>query len=160
MFGRARARAPARILPGDVPVSWRRRCRVIGIDLTDAYCALARRISEWVGLAQRTEFRQGDALRLPFEDGSFALAWTEHAQMNIPDKQAFYSEIHRVLRTGGRLAFHDWFRAALQRIRGEGPPPLGIHLRMGEDSRAKLENMVRNLEERRIVVAMAVMSRT
>lgn len=190
----------------------RYRCRVIGIDLTDAYCALARRISAWVGLSERTEFRQGDALRLPFEDGSFALAWTEHAQMNIPDKQTFYSEIHRVLRPGGRLAFHDifagdggdvhfpvpwasrpalsalarvdevrsvlastgfaelawqdrtaaaldWFRAALERIRAAGPPPLGIHLLMGEDSRAKLENMVRNLEERRIVVAMAVLRR-
>lgn len=191
----------------------RYRCRVVGIDLTEAYCALARRLSAWVGLSERTEFRCADALRLPFAEGTFELAWTEHAQMNIADKRAFYGEIHRVLRPAGRLAFHDifagaagevhfpvpwasrpalsalapvddvrnllasigfaeiawtdrtahalaWFRAALDRIRAHGPPPLGIHLLMGEDSRAKLENMVRNLEEGRIVVAMALVQRT
>lgn len=190
----------------------RYRCRVVGIDLTEAYCALARRLSGWVGLADRTDFKRGDALELPFADGTFELAWTEHVQMNIADKRAFYGELHRVLRPDGRLAFHDifagdggdvhfpvpwasgpalsavarvedvqriltslgfaelawqdrteaaldWFRRALERIRTHGPPPLGIHLLMGADSRAKLENMVRNLEERRIVVAMAVMRR-
>lgn len=190
----------------------RHGCRVVGVDLTEAYCALARRLSAWVGLSERTEFRCGDALRLPFGDGAFDLAWTEHAQMNIADKAAFYGEIHRVLRPAGRLAFHDifagdagdvhfpvpwasrpalnalapldevrrllastgftevrwedrtaralaWFRAALERIRTQGPPPLGIHLLMGGDSREKLANMVRNLEEGRIVVAMAVLQR-
>lgn len=50
----------------------------------------------------------------------------------------------------------DWFAAALQRIKTSGPPPLGIHLLMGETALAKLDNMARNLREGRIVVAQAV----
>jgi ubiquinone/menaquinone biosynthesis C-methylase UbiE len=55
------------------------------------------------------EFRQGSGLELPFDDGSFDVVWTEHVQMNIEDKETFYREMHRVLKTGGRLAFHDIF---------------------------------------------------
>ena len=50
----------------------------------------------------------------------------------------------------------DWITAAVQRIKTSGPPPLGIHLLMGETALAKLDNMARNLHEGRIVVAQAV----
>jgi ubiquinone/menaquinone biosynthesis C-methylase UbiE len=49
-------------------------------------------------------------LDLPFEDGSFDLVWTDHVQMNIADKRAFYAEIARVLVPHGRLVFHDIFQ--------------------------------------------------
>lgn len=85
-------------------------CRVIGIDLTEEYCRAATMLSDRLGLGDRTEFRQGNALEMPFRDGLFDLVWTEHAQMNIRDKGAFYGEIARVLKPGGRLAFHDVFQ--------------------------------------------------
>jgi ubiquinone/menaquinone biosynthesis C-methylase UbiE len=63
-----------------------------------------------VGLGSRVKFQQASALELPFDNESFDVVWTEHAQMNIKDKEQFYREISRVLVPGGRLAFHDVFQ--------------------------------------------------
>jgi len=84
-------------------------CRVTGIDLTAEYCELANRLSQDVGLGELNTFRQASALELPFADASFDVVWTEHAQMNIADQRGFYSEMVRVLRPGGVIAFHDMF---------------------------------------------------
>lgn len=84
-------------------------CRVVGVDLTEEYCRVAGMLSARVGLDGRTEFRQGSAVALPFGDGRFDVVWTEHVQMNIADKGAFYGEIARVLKAGGQFAFHDIF---------------------------------------------------
>jgi SAM-dependent methyltransferase len=82
-------------------------CRVTGIDLTDEYCTAAALLSERTGLAERVDFRQGDATNLPFADASFDIVWTEHVAMNIPDKPRLYREMHRVLKPGGTLAIYD-----------------------------------------------------
>ena len=82
-------------------------CNVTGIDATKEYCDVATMLSGRVGLAHRTTFTHGSALDLPYSDASFDLAWTEHVQMNIEDKETFYGEIARVLAPGGRFAFHD-----------------------------------------------------
>lgn len=82
---------------------------VTGVDLTEEYVGVAKMLSERVGLSDRTHFRQGSVLDLPFGDGSFDVVWTEHAQMNIADKAGFYGELYRVLRPGGTFAFHDVF---------------------------------------------------
>ena len=84
-------------------------CHVTGLDLTEEYCEVATMLSERVGLVARTEFRCASALDMPFQNESFDLVWTEHAQMNIRDKDALFSEIARVLKDGGRFAFHDIF---------------------------------------------------
>lgn len=82
-------------------------CRVTGIDLTDEYCRVATMLSERTGLAELVRYRQGDALNLPFPDGSFDIVWTEHAAMNIEDKPRLYREMSRVLKKGGTLAIYD-----------------------------------------------------
>lgn len=84
-------------------------CHVTGIDLTEEYVRTAALLSTRTGLAGRTTFRQASALELPFEARSFDVVWSEHVQMNVADKARFYGEIARVLRPGGRLAFHDLF---------------------------------------------------
>lgn len=84
-------------------------CEATGVDLTEEYCRVAEMLSERVGLAEQTTFRQGSALDLPFPDDHFDVVWTEHVQMNIADKATFYGEMVRVLKPGGTLAFHDIF---------------------------------------------------
>lgn len=90
-------------------------CQVTGIDLTQEYVDVADALAGMVGLRDRVAFRQANALEMPFDDGSFDVVWTQHVQMNIADKRAFYGEIHRVTRQNGWLLFHDIFR-------GDGGP--------------------------------------
>ena len=87
-------------------------CRVLGLDLTPEYIRVARRLTELVKLDDRCSWVVGDGVALPFEDQSFDIVWSEHAQMNIPDKPLLYREIARVLKPAGRFAFHDVFAGA------------------------------------------------
>lgn len=82
-------------------------CRVTGLDLTEEFCRAAHMLTERVGLGNKVEFVQGSALELPFDKASFDVVWTQHAAMNIDDKELLYSEIHRVLRPNGTLALYD-----------------------------------------------------
>ncbi|MCZ6696207.1 MAG: methyltransferase domain-containing protein [Acidobacteria bacterium] len=93
-------------------------CSVVGVDLTEEYCRVAEMLSARVGLADRTVFRQGSALALPFGEAQFDIVWTEHVQMNIADKAVFYRELARVLKPGGQFAFHDIFVGAGAAIGG------------------------------------------
>lgn len=84
-----------------------RGCRVVGVDLTPAFCEAATALSRWTALDSLTSFRVGDATALPFADASFDAAMTIHVAMNIPDKPAMYREAHRVLRPGGTFVVYD-----------------------------------------------------
>lgn len=91
-------------------------CQVTGIDLCEEYVSTAHKLSELVGLSGKTEFVHGDALNLPFNDGSFDIVWTQHVQMNIEDKTKFYSEIKRVLNDEGALIYYDIFKKGKEEI--------------------------------------------
>ncbi|WP_299400055.1 class I SAM-dependent methyltransferase [Pelagibius sp.] len=82
-------------------------CRVTGIDLTEEFCAVARRLTALLGLEERVDFHQGNALAMPFADAGFAGAYSMNVSMNIADKAAFYGEIHRVLKPGGWLMLSE-----------------------------------------------------
>ncbi len=84
-----------------------RGCHVDGIDLTTEYCDVATALAERIGLADKTTYRQANALTLPFDDASFDLVWTQHISMNIEDKDRMFSEMYRVLKPGGRAAIYD-----------------------------------------------------
>lgn len=87
-------------------------CRVTGIDLTGEFCEVARHLSRLLGFAGKTEFEQGDALVMPFENGTFDGAYSMNVSMNIDDKAAFYREIRRVLKPGGWLMLSEIARGS------------------------------------------------
>ena len=82
-------------------------CLVTGVDLSRVFIDVARTLTERAGLSASVSCEQGDALDLPFADGAFDHAWTEHVAMNIRDRDRLYTGIRRVLRPGGRLAIYD-----------------------------------------------------
>lgn len=62
------------------------------------------------GPDKRIEWRQADALDLPFEDASFDVVCCQFGVMFFPNRVAGYAEAHRVLRPGGRFVFSVWGR--------------------------------------------------
>jgi sarcosine/dimethylglycine N-methyltransferase len=82
-------------------------CRVIGIDLTPDFVAIANLLNDRLGMADRVEFRVGDITDLDMPDASVDHAWTQHVAMNIAARDRLYAEIRRVLRPGGRFAIFD-----------------------------------------------------
>jgi ubiquinone/menaquinone biosynthesis C-methylase UbiE len=82
-------------------------CQVTGLDFTAEFVALAEMLARRTRLADKVAYRQGDALDLPFPDGSFDVVWSQNAAMNIADRDRLYSEMHRVLTPAGRLALQE-----------------------------------------------------
>jgi SAM-dependent methyltransferase len=80
---------------------------VVAVDLTDEYCETNRWLNRLVGLGDLISVRQADVTGLPFADGTFDVAISQHVQMNVADKARLYSEARRVLADGGRLALWD-----------------------------------------------------
>jgi ubiquinone/menaquinone biosynthesis C-methylase UbiE len=77
---------------------------VVGLDLTPAMLALARRAApqpniEWVG---------GSAVRMALPDATFDQVLCEQGRQFFPDKPAALREMRRVLMPGGRLALSCW----------------------------------------------------
>ena len=79
---------------------------VTGIDMTPEMLAKARASAAETG-AEHVEFVEAEAERLPFADASFDVVISNGVIDLIPDKDAVFSEIHRVLRPGGRIQIAD-----------------------------------------------------
>jgi MPBQ/MSBQ methyltransferase len=88
-------------------LAWRYGCRVSGVDLTAEFVHIADMLTRLTGLTDKVDFRQANALDLPFEDASFDVMWSQNAAMNIADRDRLYGEMHRVLKPGGRLALQE-----------------------------------------------------
>jgi SAM-dependent methyltransferase len=82
-------------------------CTVEGIDLSQSFVDAANFLAERSGLKDKVAYRLGDALSLPFPDGAFDIAWTQHVAMNIADREGLYAEAFRVVRPGGNFAIFD-----------------------------------------------------
>lgn len=80
--------------------------RVVGIDMTPEMLERARRAADELG-ARNVEFLEAEAETLPFPDESFDVVISNGVIDLIPDKDAVFGEIHRVLRPGGRIQIAD-----------------------------------------------------
>lgn len=87
-------------------------CKVTGIDLTDEFVQVAKRLTQLVKLHDRVEFRQASALDLPFQKETFDRASMIHVGMNIADKAGVYREVRRVMKPSGVFALFDIVRSA------------------------------------------------
>jgi ubiquinone/menaquinone biosynthesis C-methylase UbiE len=97
-----------------------------------------------IGTKRPVQWRQADALKLPFEDATFDAVVCQFGVMFFPDRPKAYSEARRVLKRGGKFLFNAWDRiednefadtvtTALQTVFPSDPPrflartPHGYH---------------------------------
>jgi SAM-dependent methyltransferase len=82
------------------------RGSVTGIDMTPEMLAKARGAAAAMG-AGNVEFVESEAERLPFADASFDVVVSNGVIDLIPDKDAVFAELYRVLAPGGRMQVAD-----------------------------------------------------
>jgi ubiquinone/menaquinone biosynthesis C-methylase UbiE len=79
---------------------------IVATDLNQAMLDLA----SGVGTKRPVEWRQADAMQLPFEDSVFDAVVCQFGVMFFPEKSKAFSEARRVLRSGGVFMFNVWDR--------------------------------------------------
>jgi SAM-dependent methyltransferase len=102
---------------------------IVATDLNQPMLDLASAI----GTKRPVEWRQADAMQLPFPDGTFDAVVCQFGVMFLPEKSKAFSEARRVLRSGGIFIFNVWDRikenefadtvtAALESLFPKDPP--------------------------------------
>ena len=81
--------------------------RLVATDLSTAMLDYARGKPSG---SKDIEWREADAVNLPFGDGEFGALVCAFGVMFVPDKQAAFREARRVLKDGGILLFNVWDR--------------------------------------------------
>lgn len=79
---------------------------VIGCDISSVHFDAARARAKGAGV--EVEWVEGDALDLPFEDGSFDRVLSTFGHMFAPDHQGAADEMVRVTGPGGAIGFCCW----------------------------------------------------
>lgn len=79
---------------------------IVATDLNPAMLQQARA----TGTSRPVEWRQADAMALPFGDGEFDAVVCQFGVMFFPDKPHAFAEARRVLKPGGVFLFNAWDR--------------------------------------------------
>ena len=128
---------------GDLALELARRPEVehaVGLDLLDGMVSRGRAKVLRRGMSASITMMTGDALSLPFSDGSFVCATAGFSLRNMPDVEKALSEMVRVVRPGGRVAILELspmtqgFRSAVFRPVFHGLVPLIGKLVAGDRS--------------------------
>jgi ubiquinone/menaquinone biosynthesis C-methylase UbiE len=96
---------------------------LIGVDPSAAGLAAARRRAERVGLASRATFQKGTFEQTGLPDAAADGVVSIEAFQYAPDKRAALTELHRILRPGGRIGI-VCFEVNPSRV--DGLPVLGV----------------------------------
>jgi ubiquinone/menaquinone biosynthesis C-methylase UbiE len=91
-------RALAEVLPAGAAI--------VATDLNQAMLEQAAA----VGTKRAVQWRQADAMQLPFGDGEFDAVVCQFGVMFFPDKPKAFAEARRVLKPGGAFLFNVWDR--------------------------------------------------
>ncbi len=100
--------------------------RATGLDLTPALLERARENSQIAGV--EIDWREGDAEAMPFADGAFDVVMSQFGHIFAPRPEIAISEMLRVLKPGGTIAFATWppelfMGRMFTLIAGYAPPP-------------------------------------
>lgn len=82
-------------------------CHCVALNLSEIENERNREKNSEQGLDQYIEVVDGDFTRLPYEDESFDVVWSQDAILHSGDREQVCSEAARVLKRGGRLVFTD-----------------------------------------------------
>ena len=96
--------------------------QVVALDMNPAMLAVARALPAPPGATIR--WQEGNAMALPFPEGSFDVVLCQHGLPFFPDRAGAVREMHRVLAPGGRalvivlqaLARHPVFEALMESV--------------------------------------------
>lgn len=81
---------------------------VTGFDVEAPVIAAARARASFRGFSDRVDFVHDAPGPLPFVDASFDIVFSKDALLHVPDKDALFREIFRVLKPGGMFAASNW----------------------------------------------------
>jgi cyclopropane fatty-acyl-phospholipid synthase-like methyltransferase len=94
-----------------VRIAERYGCKITGVNISGEQIRQGRQLIEQQRMSDRVKIARADARALEFPDGAFdAIVCLEAAGdicLREEDKERFVSELHRVLRPGGRVGFSD-----------------------------------------------------
>jgi SAM-dependent methyltransferase len=79
--------------------------KIVGLDLCPEAIDFCRRTHQF----KRVSFFEGDAEALPFPDHAFDVVTNVESSHSYPNRQAFYTEVYRVLPPGGYFLYTDVF---------------------------------------------------
>jgi SAM-dependent methyltransferase len=120
-------------------------CAIVATDLNQAMLDQASA----VGTKRAVEWRQADAMRLPFDDATFDAVVCQFGVMFFPEKPKAFSEARRVLKPGGVFLFNVWDRiesnefadtvtTALEAVFPKGPPRFLVRTPHGYHDRSQI----------------------
>ena len=96
---------------------------VIGVDMTPSMLRVAAASARQMELADRVELHESLIEHLPLPDAEVDIVISNGVIDLVPDKEAVFDEIDRVLKPGGRLQFAD----------------VVIHTEVSEDARKRID---------------------
>jgi len=106
--------------PGYLGLEWLKKTeitRLKGLEISDDMLALARKNAVEYGLSDRVQYYQGDAKKMPFEDGHFDAVFTNGSLHEWAHPDMIFNEIARVLKPGGRYVISDLRRDMIAPVR-------------------------------------------
>ena len=86
--------------------------QIVGIDISERMLEIARRKVSEQGMGKIISFKQSDAERIPFSDGSFDAITVAFGVRNFEDLPKGLSEMNRVLRPGGTMLILEFSHPA------------------------------------------------